>query len=172
MGLLPDTQNCGCACAGNAGNVFPVTTGKRSRRAPRHVWHARAVMLAGIANWQCLLKSAAGQNVPGIPGACATCNFTYLVRGPYLRSHCLSSVRKNSSSHSWHTPWLLHFAQLGSIHSTTHTVPATSKPPAQSMQAPSELHSSQLSTVHTGTQTLSSTCKGRFRHNITRYGAP
>ena len=23
MGLLPDTQNCGCACAGNAGNVFP-----------------------------------------------------------------------------------------------------------------------------------------------------
>ena len=27
MGLLPDTQNCGCACAGNAGNVFPVTAG-------------------------------------------------------------------------------------------------------------------------------------------------
>ena len=23
MGLLPDTENCGCACAGNAGNVFP-----------------------------------------------------------------------------------------------------------------------------------------------------
>ena len=23
MGLLPDTQNYGCACAGNAGNVFP-----------------------------------------------------------------------------------------------------------------------------------------------------
>ena len=23
MGLLPDTQNSGCACAGNAGNVFP-----------------------------------------------------------------------------------------------------------------------------------------------------
>ena len=22
MGLLPDTQNCGCACAGNAGNIF------------------------------------------------------------------------------------------------------------------------------------------------------
>ena len=27
MGLLPDTHNCGCACAGNAGNVFPVTAG-------------------------------------------------------------------------------------------------------------------------------------------------
>ena len=23
LGLLPDTQNCGCACAGNAMNVFP-----------------------------------------------------------------------------------------------------------------------------------------------------
>ena len=50
MGLLPDTQNWGCACAGNAGNVFPVTTGKRSWHASRHVRHARAVMHAGIAN--------------------------------------------------------------------------------------------------------------------------
>ena len=50
MGLLPDTQNCRCACAGNAGNVFPVTAGKQSRHASRHVRHARAVMHAGIAN--------------------------------------------------------------------------------------------------------------------------
>ena len=50
MGLLPDTQNWGCACAGNAGNVFPVTASKRSRHASRHVRHARAVMHAGIAN--------------------------------------------------------------------------------------------------------------------------
>ena len=28
------------------------------------------------------LTSGGGENVPGIPGACATCNFTYLVRGP------------------------------------------------------------------------------------------
>ena len=83
MGLLPDTQNCGCACAGNAGNVFPVTACKRSRHASRHVREARAVMHAGIANYRFHLKSAAGENVPGIPGACATCNFTYLVRGPW-----------------------------------------------------------------------------------------
>ena len=50
MGLLPDTQNCEWACAGNAGNVFPVTTGKRSRHASRHVRHVCAVMHAGIAN--------------------------------------------------------------------------------------------------------------------------
>ena len=83
MGLLPDTQICGCACAGNAGNVFPVTAGKRSRHASRHVRHARAVMHVGIANQRFPLKSAAGENVPGIPGACATCNFPYLVRGPW-----------------------------------------------------------------------------------------
>ena len=50
MGLLPDTYNCGCACAGNAGNVFPATAGKRSRHASRHVRDARAEMHAGIAN--------------------------------------------------------------------------------------------------------------------------
>ena len=61
MGLLPDTQNRRCACAGNAGNVFPVTAGKRSRHASRHVRHARAVMHAGIINEQFSLKSAAGE---------------------------------------------------------------------------------------------------------------
>ena len=30
----------GCACASNAGNVFPVTAGKESRHASRHVRHA------------------------------------------------------------------------------------------------------------------------------------
>ena len=83
MGLLPNTSNCGCACAGNAGNVFPATTGKQSRHASRHVRDARAVMHAGIANSCFPLNSAAGGNVPGIPGACATLDFTYLVRGPW-----------------------------------------------------------------------------------------
>ena len=73
----------GCACAGNAGNVFPATAGKRSRHALRHVRDARAVMHTGIANWRFPLNSAAGENVPGIPGVCAPRNFTYLVRGPW-----------------------------------------------------------------------------------------
>ena len=45
---------------------------------------ARAVMHAGIANWRFPLKSVVGENVPGIPSACSTRNFTYLVRGPLL----------------------------------------------------------------------------------------
>ena len=77
MGLLPNTSNCGCACAGNAGNVFPATPGKQTRHASRHVRGARAVMHAGIAKSRLLLNSVAGENVPGIPS-----NFTYLVRGP------------------------------------------------------------------------------------------
>ena len=38
-------------------------------------------MHAGIANYRFPLKSEAEENVPGIPGACPTRNFTCLVRG-------------------------------------------------------------------------------------------
>ena len=67
---------------GNAGKVFPATGDKQSRHASRHVRDARAVTHAGIANWRFPLESVARENVPGIPGACAPRNFTYLARGP------------------------------------------------------------------------------------------
>ena len=72
----------GCACAGNAGNVFT---------APDFKWKP-VVSDPGIHHGTCLthmpwymsgsLTRGDGKNVPGIPGACATRNFTYLVRGP------------------------------------------------------------------------------------------
>ena len=80
----------------NAGNVFPATAGKRSRHASRHVRDARAVMHAGGANLRFHLKSAAGENVPGIPGACATRNFTHLARGPLQWRH-ISITRSESA---------------------------------------------------------------------------
>ena len=58
--------------------------GHRLQRKPlvnhpsmHHMRHARAVMHVGVANqwWR--------ENVPGIPGACATRNFIYLARGPW-----------------------------------------------------------------------------------------
>ena len=49
-GLLPDTWIAGCACAGNAENVFPATADKRYQYASRHVRHVHDVMHAGIAN--------------------------------------------------------------------------------------------------------------------------
>ena len=39
-------------------------------------------MHVGIVNPRCV-----GENVPSIPGACATRNFTYLVRGPFPTAH-------------------------------------------------------------------------------------
>ena len=57
----------GCACTGNAENVFPATAGQRSRHASRHVRDARAVMHAGIANWRFPLTSVAGKTFPAFP---------------------------------------------------------------------------------------------------------
>ena len=61
MGILPDTQNC--ACAGNAGNVFP-TTDFKGNRVTHVLWCMSGSLTRG--GWE---------NVPGIPGACATRNF-------------------------------------------------------------------------------------------------
>ena len=56
-----------CACAGNAGNVFPATAGQRSRHASLHVRDARTVLHAGIANQRFALKSMAGKTFPAFP---------------------------------------------------------------------------------------------------------
>ena len=73
----------GCACAVNVGNVFP-------RR-----WLQRKPLVSGpdMHHGTCVthvpwctsesLTRGGGENVPGIPGACATRKFTYLVRGPW-----------------------------------------------------------------------------------------
>ena len=56
-----------CACAGNAGNVFPATVGYRSRYASRHVRDARAVMHVGIDNTRLPLKLVAGKTFLAFP---------------------------------------------------------------------------------------------------------
>ena len=72
----------GCACAGNAGSVFPANAlkGNRGLAIP-----ACIMARAGPHVPWCMsgsLTCGGGENVPGIPGACAARNFTYLVRGP------------------------------------------------------------------------------------------
>ena len=69
----------GCASAGNAGNVFPRHRGlvtptcitARARRMCRDGCRDRLLAVS--------FEVGGGEN---IPGACATGNFTYLVRGP------------------------------------------------------------------------------------------
>ena len=76
-------KSAGCACAGNTGNVFPVHRGfaiptcitTRASRTCRDACRDRLPVVS--------FEVGGGKNVPGIPGAWATRNFTYLVRGPW-----------------------------------------------------------------------------------------
>ena len=87
MGLLPDTQNCGLRMCRECRERFPPppnlkeTDSERSRHASRHVRHARAVMHVGIAYPRWRGKRSRHSRRMRI------CNFAYLVRGPWVRSH-------------------------------------------------------------------------------------
>ena len=56
------------ACTANTGNPFPATDFK------------------GSCYLAITLTRRSGENVIGIPGACATGNFTYMARGPWPRA--------------------------------------------------------------------------------------
>ena len=83
MGLLPDTQNCGLRMRRECRERFP--RHRLLRKPP--------VSDPGMHHGSCvthvpwcmsgLLTCGGGENVPDIPGACATRNFTYLARGPW-----------------------------------------------------------------------------------------
>ena len=82
MGFLPDTENCRWECAGNGGNVFPAIGASypdmHHGTCVTHVpWCMPGSLTSGFP-----LESAVRENVPGIPGACATRNVTYLVKCP------------------------------------------------------------------------------------------
>ena len=71
----------GCACAGNAGNVFPRHRLQRKPLVNDPGMHHGACVTHVPWCMSGSLTSGGGGNVPGIPGACATRNFTYLARG-------------------------------------------------------------------------------------------
>ena len=85
MGLLPDTQYCGLRMHRERRERFPrhrgvSDPGMQSRRMKHVPW--------------CMSKSlthSGRENVPSIPGAWATRNFAYLVRGPWSScfTYCL-----------------------------------------------------------------------------------
>ena len=95
MGLLPDTENCGMRMRRECRERFPRhrLQGKPlvSDRGMHHgtwVTHVPWCMSG-------LLTRGGGENVPGIPGACATRNFSYLVRGPWSYCSLALSHRNN-----------------------------------------------------------------------------
>ena len=80
MGLLPDTQNCAPGMPG----TFPRQRLQRKPQVSDSGKHH--VTCVTHVPW-CMpgsLTRGGGENVPGIPCACATRNFAYLVRGPCL----------------------------------------------------------------------------------------
>ena len=84
IGLLPDTQNRGLRMHR-----------EYRERFPRHRLQKKPLVSdPGIHHGTCVthvpwcmsgsLNRSGGGKVPGIPGACATRNFTYLARGPCI----------------------------------------------------------------------------------------
>ena len=69
----------GCACAGNAGSVFPATD---------FSWLAIPACITARASRTC----RDGKNVPGIPGACATCSCVSGKRPMAPGNHILAAV--------------------------------------------------------------------------------
>ena len=72
----------GCAFVANAGNVFPRHRIQRKRLvSDPGVHHGKYVVTWCMSG---SLTRGGGENVPGIPCACATRNVAYLARGPLL----------------------------------------------------------------------------------------
>ena len=98
MGLLPDTQNC----------LLRKRWECRERFARHRLQRKPLVNDPGMHHGTCVthtpwcmsgtLTHGGGENVPGIPGACATRNFVYLVRGPLT---CACSVPSHYLNQWW-----------------------------------------------------------------------
>ena len=85
MGLLPDMLNCGLPLHGKCRERFPRL---RLQRKPLvsdpGMYHGTCVTHLPWCMSGSLTRSAR-EDAPGIPGACATRNFTYLARGPWRK---------------------------------------------------------------------------------------
>ena len=77
MGSCQTCKIVGCAWAGNAGNDFPaIDFLRRSLVSDPGMHHSTCVTHVPWCMSRSLTRGS-GKNVPGIPGACATRNFTF-----------------------------------------------------------------------------------------------
>ena len=93
----PIRKFAGWACDGNAGNVStpPLVSDPDMHHGTceMHVpWCVPGSLTSGSlwSRWQ--------EKVPGIPGACATRTFAYLVRGPWWGSSFISDVTRSGAT--------------------------------------------------------------------------
>ena len=82
LGLLPDTKNFGFRMRLECCERFPRHQLKKKSLVDDPGMHHRMCVMHVPWCMSVSLTHDCGENVPGIPGAYATRNFTYLLRGP------------------------------------------------------------------------------------------
>ena len=108
MGLLPDTQNCGLRMRWECREWFPRHRLQRKLLVNDPGMHHDTCVTHVPWCMSGSLTSGGGENVPGIPSACATHSFAYLVRGPWLGGeqavhHYLNQCWSNLLTHIYVT---------------------------------------------------------------------
>ena len=82
MGLLPNTYNCGLHMRRECRKRFPCHRVERKPTVSDHGMH-HGMCMTHVPWWMPIsLIRGGGKNVPGIPGAYATRNFTYMATDP------------------------------------------------------------------------------------------
>ena len=113
MGLSPDAQNCAFCMRRKSLERFPRNRRQRKLLVNDHSIHHDSCVTH--VSW-CMsgsLTHGARENVPGIPGACATRNVTYLARSPWLGcvSHAIRKLTKVISFTSYGQHFIFHEIQ-------------------------------------------------------------
>ena len=83
LDLLPDTYNCGLRMRREWRGCISRHRLQREPLVSDPVMHHGTCVTHVPWCMSGLVTLGGGKNVPGIPGACATFNFTYLARGPW-----------------------------------------------------------------------------------------
>ena len=86
MGLLPDTSKYGLRMRRECRERFPRHRFQRKPQVSDPDMHHGTCVTHVPWCMSGSLTRGGGENVPGIPGACANLNFTHLVRGPLTES--------------------------------------------------------------------------------------
>ena len=106
MGLLPDTKNCGLRMRQECRESFPRHRLQRKQLVSNPGMHHGTCVTHVPWCMSGSLTRGGGEVVPGIPGACATRNFAYLVRGPLhetMVAVCLFASSGPNFSGNWNT---------------------------------------------------------------------
>ena len=88
MGLLPNTLKCGLHMRRECRERFPWHRLQRKPLVSDPSMHHGTCVTHVPWCMSGSLTRGGGENVPGIPGACATHSFTYLARGPCHAMPC------------------------------------------------------------------------------------